>query len=161
MKKESNVYFNVMYDTVKLSYFTNSKDKIPILNQSFVVYLFSCPGCNNSYVGKTERTIYERTYEHGWKDKTSAINKHINCCSGFQHLLDLQKLGNSLFDDIPTSTTTIIKDHIIYTELVRNNTRIIDKSNNWNILLFKESLNIKHRKPSINQGLKAKELQLF
>ena len=28
MKNERNVYFNVMYDTVKLSYFTNSKDKI-------------------------------------------------------------------------------------------------------------------------------------
>ena len=52
MKKESNVYFKVIYDTVKLSYFTNSKDKIPTLNQSFVVYLFSCPGCSNCYVGK-------------------------------------------------------------------------------------------------------------
>ena len=89
MKKESNVYFIVIYDTVKLSYFTNSKDKIPTLNQSFVVYLFPCPGCGNCYVGKTERIIYERTHEHGWKDKMSAINKHIECYSGFQHLLDL------------------------------------------------------------------------
>ena len=91
----------------------------------------------------------------------SAINKHINCCSGFQHLLDLQKLDNALFDNIPTATTTIINNHITYTELLRKNNRIIDKSNNWNILLIKESLHIKQRKPSINQGLKAKELHLF
>ena len=83
MKKESNAYFKVIYITVKLSYFTNSKDKIPTLNQSFVVYLYSCPGFSNCFVGKTERTIYERTHEHGWKDKMSAVNKHMKCCSGF------------------------------------------------------------------------------
>ena len=74
VKKESNVYFNFM--TLKLSYFTINKDKILTLNQSFIVYLYSCPGRGKSYVGKTERTIDERTYEHGWKDKMSAINKY-------------------------------------------------------------------------------------
>ena len=62
---------------------------------------------------------------------------------------------HSLFDDFPTTstTTTTIKDHITYTELVRNNTRIIDNSNKWNILLIRESLNINQRKPSMIQCL--------
>ena len=150
MKKESNVYFKVIYDNVKLSYLTNSKDKIPTLNQSFVVYHFSCPDCSNCYVGKTERTIYERTHEHGRKDKMNAINKHIKCCSGFQHILDLQKLDDSLFDNIPSTTTTMINDQIAYTESGRNNTRLIDKSNNWNTLLIKESLYIKQHKQLVS-----------
>ena len=42
------------------------------------------------------------------------------------------------------------------------NTRIIDRHKNWNILLFKEAIQIKEKKPILNTGLKAsKELQLF
>ena len=55
----------------------------------------------------------------------------------------------------------MINDHTTCTELVRNYTRIIDKSNNWNIPLTTKRLHIKQRKPSINQALKAKELHLF
>ena len=141
MKRENNVYFKIIYDTVKISYFTNSKDKVPPLSQSFVVYEYNCPGCNSSYIGQTERTMYERSYEHAWKDKNSAINKHINCCSGFKHLIDLRNLDNELFSNAESS---MIKEHHIYSDLVRNNTKVIDKTNNWNILLFKDSLHIKN-----------------
>ena len=42
------------------------------------------------------------------------------------------------------------------------NTRIIDRHKNWNILLFKEAIQIKEKKTILNTGLKAsKELQLF
>ena len=37
------------------------------LNQSFVLYEFVCPGCSANYVGKTERTLFERNVEHAWK----------------------------------------------------------------------------------------------
>ena len=57
-----------------MSFFTNAKDKTPLLNNSFVVYKFTCPGCNINYIGKTERTLNERTIEHAWSDKNSAIN---------------------------------------------------------------------------------------
>ena len=33
------------------------------LNQSFVLYEFVCPGCSANYVGKTERTLFERNVE--------------------------------------------------------------------------------------------------
>ena len=46
--------------------------------------------------------------------------------------------------------------------LVQMNTRIIDCHKNWNDLLFKEAIEIKEIKPTLNTGLKAsKELQLF
>ena len=42
------------------------------------------------------------------------------------------------------------------------NSKIIDSSNNWNLLLYKEALHIKIRKSILNNGLKAsRDLQLF
>ena len=51
---------------IKLSF---KKDKTVVLCNSFVVWDFSCPGCGANYIGKTERTLYERTVEHAWTDK--------------------------------------------------------------------------------------------
>ena len=46
--------------------------------------------------------------------------------------------------------------------LVRQNTRIIDESNIWNVLLFKEAYHIKEKCPILNNGVKAsREMQLF
>ena len=44
----------------KIEFFCNTKDRTPIINQSFVVYEFMCPGCGTNYVGKTKRMLYER-----------------------------------------------------------------------------------------------------
>ena len=60
-KKDKRVKFVLQYETTKLSYFTNTKDKISLLSQSSVVYKFVCPGCSSSYIGKTERTLWGRT----------------------------------------------------------------------------------------------------
>ena len=65
-------------------FFTNTKDKTPSLSQSFVVYKFTCPGCSCNYIGKTERTLHERTDEHAYSNKTSneqnAIYEHLSTC---------------------------------------------------------------------------------
>ena len=45
---------------------------------------------------------------------------------------------------------------------VRNNIRVVDKSDNWSVLLFKEALAIKDSHPQMNSGLKAsRDLNLF
>ena len=45
---------------------------------------------------------------------------------------------------------------------VRNNIRVVDKSDNWSVLLFKEALAIKDNNPQMNSGLKAsRDLNLF
>ena len=39
---------------------------------------FASPGCRANYVGKTERTLFERNVEHAWSDKDSVVNKHLS-----------------------------------------------------------------------------------
>ena len=56
-RKEKRVKCVLQYETTKLSYFTNTKDKISLLSQSSVVYKFNYPGCSSSYIGKTERPL--------------------------------------------------------------------------------------------------------
>ena len=67
-KKEQSITFKVLYDVTKIDFFCSTKDKMPTLNQSFVVYEFVCPGCNADYVGKNGRTLFERNVEHAWSD---------------------------------------------------------------------------------------------
>ena len=105
---------------------------------------FVCPGCSANYVGKIERTLFERNVEHAWNDKDSVVNIHLNECNGVQHMFNVAKLTPSRIN------------------LVQMNTKIIDRHKNWNILLFKGAIQIKEKKSILNTGLKAsKELQLF
>ena len=55
------VNFVCRYSVTKISFFTNMKEKLNKLSKSNVVYQFSCPGCESSYIGKTERTLFKRT----------------------------------------------------------------------------------------------------
>ena len=66
-KKEVTVKFVLHYQTTKLSYFTNTKDKTPLsISQSSIIYKFVCPGCKSCYAGKTDRTLHERAKEHAY-----------------------------------------------------------------------------------------------
>ena len=56
--------------------------------QSNVVYELKCPGCHANHVGKTERTIWERTHEHGGSQRDKPIYQHY--CD-FQYLLTISK----------------------------------------------------------------------
>lgn len=148
-----NVKFNIIFSTNKLHFYTPTKDRIPLLSNSSVIYQFVCPGCNASYVGETENTLFNRTCEHGWKQTDSAIHKHIITCSGVEHIKGLNNMNNDIFD---------LKSFQV--ETVRRNTSIVcrSKSKYKSILLFKEALVIKERKPLLNHGLKhSKNLNLF
>ena len=52
------VNFVCRYSVTKISFFTNIKDKLNILNKSNVVYQFSCRGCESSYIRKTEQILF-------------------------------------------------------------------------------------------------------
>ena len=111
---------------------------MPTLNDSFVVYEFACPGCSANYVGKTERTLFERNVEHAQNNKDRVANIHLNECNGIQHMFNTTKLAPSLFsysitDDVQDLRTSRIN-------LVQMNIRIIDRHKNWNTLLFKEAI---------------------
>ena len=61
------------------------KDSLNNLTKSDVVYQFSCPGCESSYIGKTERTMFERKKEHVNR-ASSAIKGHLDNFSNVEHL---------------------------------------------------------------------------
>ena len=52
IKKDVRITFVVTYNTTKLSFYTNTKDRIDKLAYSYIVYQFCCPGCSKSYIGK-------------------------------------------------------------------------------------------------------------
>ena len=153
-KREINVNF-VTHKTTKISFFTNTKDKTPSLSQSSVVYKFTSPGCSCNYIGKIERTLRERTEEHAYPNKKSnkqkTIYEHLSVCPHYSHIVDLLNVNNH---DVNCNKFDINQ--------IRSNTIVLDKSGNWNELLFKEALLINSHKPLLKTGLKAsKELQLF
>ena len=125
------------------------KDKTDKLSKSSVVYEFTCPGCTQAYIGKTDRTLYVRTKEHA--TTITAVKSHIESCANFHHLFSLY---NMYSNDVDVTNWKI--------NIVRESTKILDASNNWNILLFKEAYYIKQKQPILNTGVKAsRDLQLF
>ena len=50
--KKYDIFFVVIYDTKKISYFLPKKDKIPNTSGSNLVYEFTCPGCRYSCIYK-------------------------------------------------------------------------------------------------------------
>ena len=114
-------------------------------------------------LAKQKKTLYERTVEHAWTDNNSAVYKHLDDCTGVQHLLDIAPFHSSLFtSSTPVNNSDKFDLRTTQINLARDNTEIIDRHKNWSILLFKEALRIKKLNPILNCGLKAsKELQLF
>ena len=117
-----------------------------------MVYRFNCPGCAASYIGKTERTLHERSIEHAWTDKNSAIYTHINQCEGVRHINNIMFIDDSLISDISISEKDKRDRNV---NIVQSNTRIIDAHKNWKVLLIKGALKIKELKRILNNGLKA------
>ena len=97
-KKDHPFVCKILDDVCKMEFFCNSKDRT-IINQSFVVYEFTCPGCGANYVGKTERTLYERCVEHAWSDQNSVVKDHCNQCLEVQYQLNITSLGPALFSN--------------------------------------------------------------
>ena len=158
-----SIRFKTHYDVNKIEFYCNSKDKTAVLSNLFVVYDFSCPGYGANYISKTERTFYERKVEYTWADNSSTVYNHFDDCTGVQHLFDIASLHSSLFtSSAPDQNSDKFDLRTININLVQDNTEIIDRHKNWNILLSKEVLKIKEFNPIVNSGLKAsKELQLF
>ena len=75
---------------------------------------------------KTDRYLYTRINEHAKSDKSEIYN-HVHVCEHFQHVFSLLNLPSNLLD---------VKCTI---SVILNNCYIIDRSNNWSLLLFKEA----------------------
>ena len=136
--------------------FCPTKDRIPTKLKSNVIYKIVCPGCQNLYVGKTERCLQLRLNEHAERED-QPMYRHLIDCSDYHDYLQLFNLPN-LFVDTPIDVD--IKEHIF--QAVHDNAVILDSNSHWSKLSFLEAYYIKLLSLSINAGLKAsKELQLF
>ena len=160
-KNDQTVEFTILYNICKMEFFCNTKERTPIINQSFVVYEFKCPGWGANYGGKTERTLYERcVVEHAWSDQNSVVKNHFDQCVEVKFLLNINSLGLALF--LNDSNIGNADNRNSRINLVIDSTNIIDRYKKFNILLFKEALKINVRKPTLNTSIKASnKLQLF
>ena len=107
----------------------------------------------------TQRCLSVRLKEHATRLSSRAVGEHFSVCEHAQYLASLQNQF-TLLNDLPLPSDKLSPIEI----LVLNSYKILHstKSNNYDILAFLEALLIKHIKPFLNTGLKArKQLQLF
>ena len=79
--KNTNV--KIVFSPFKLQDLFSSKDCLPVALKSFVVYKFTCAGCQSCYIGETKRHLPTRIKEHQQTDTKSHIlqrlNENLNC----------------------------------------------------------------------------------
>ena len=68
---------NIVSTPFKIGCLFSSKDRLPNALRSFVVYKFTCAGCQSCYIGETRRHLTTRMKEHLVTDKKSHIMKHL------------------------------------------------------------------------------------
>ena len=105
------------WKTTECNSFTSLKDPTPKPCKRSVVFEFVCPGCNSSYIGKTDRCLDTRVNEHA-KSNKSEIYNHA-CANIFEHVLSLSNLPFNLLD---------VKYSISIVDLIFDNFYIIDRS---------------------------------
>ena len=146
------VEFVNQWETTECKCFTSQKDPTPKPYKSSIVYKVVCPGCNASYIGKTDRCLHTRVNEHAKSDKSEIYN-HVHDCDYFEHVLSLLNLPCNLLD---------VKYTINVDDPIFDNCYVIDRSNDRSLLLFKEAYHICRCDPSLNHGTRAsKELTIF
>ena len=74
--KNTNV--KIVFSPFKLQDLFSSKDCLPVALKSFVVYKFTCAGCQSCYIGETKRHLPTRIKEHLQTDTKSHILQHLN-----------------------------------------------------------------------------------
>ena len=78
--------------------FCSAKDSILIHQEANVIYEVTCSGCNEDYVGKTDRNSVTRFNEHTSRED-QPMCQHLSKCEHFAHIVDLFRLP-----DIDAST---------------------------------------------------------
>ena len=118
------------------------------LRIAFQIYKVNCPGCNEDYIGKTDRNLVTRLNNHASREDQS-MYQYLWKCEHFAHIIGLDRLPN-----IGVSTRDISnKQH--YVNAVNSNFCVLDTCCNWSQMLFLEALYIKNLAPKANDGLKA------
>ena len=152
----TNVHFKILYKTKKLSSVVSNKDPVPTGQKSHVIYKFTCPGCGQDYIGKTDRCFQLQLDGYG-TEANSAVHQHLSCCEVFKFRLALLNLHDAF-----ENQACVVKLNHHNQQIVQHNTSIVAMNNDFTELCFLESLFIKIHKPKLNTEIRAaKELVLF
>ena len=167
------IRLRVLFTTSKIAKFCSVKDRIPDAQKNGIIYSIKCPGCGETYVGKTECCFDKRLEEHA-KLVHQPMNQHFSKCAAFQHVLGIHQLPDANDGAIPTRTKrrygakTTSQDELdtqisdFYLETLRNNSKVLTTSNDWLVLAYLEPLLAKRHNAKINEGEKAmRTLNLF
>ena len=109
---------------LKLEIYLVIKDQCLSILRSFVVYRFTCLGCNASYIGETTRHLTMRIKEHLETSSKSHIFKHFGSNRNCKELCDTE-----CFETIDSTISSYR-------------------------LKFKEAVHITWEKPSLNKEVK-------
>ena len=65
---KENVTIITRFNDTKISMFCSNKDKLKFEQKFYLIYEFTCPGCQKKYIGKTDRCLSIRLNEHATRD---------------------------------------------------------------------------------------------
>ena len=91
----------IVFSLFKVGNLFSVKGSVPKYLRYFVVYRFTCPGCNASYIGETTRHLTTRIKEHLENDSKSHIFKHLDTNRNCKELYD-----NECFEIINSATSS-------------------------------------------------------
>ena len=152
-----NVKFVVIYDSRKIAFYCNVKDKVPHEQRNNIIYGIRRPGCGGKCIGKTEICLISRMNEHGTRE-TEPMFKHLSERGMFKETCNLYAFPSLHHESDPNEIP--LTSHTL--SAVLQNQEILDLNHNWSQLLFLEAYYIKKQDPVIKHGLKAsKEVLLF
>ena len=97
--KSTNI--KIVFLPFKVGDLFSVKESVPKYLRSFVVYRFTCSGCNASYIGETTRHLSTRIKEHLETDSKSHIFKHLNINRNCKELC-----GTESFEIIDSTTSS-------------------------------------------------------
>ena len=83
-----NINVKVVFSPFKISDLFSSKDVLPYALKSYVVYKFTCAGCQSCYIGETTCHLTTRMKEHLETDKKSHIFQHLKDNPACKELCD-------------------------------------------------------------------------
>lgn len=162
----------------------STKDKIPLLLNSNIVYQVSCQQCPATYVGKTLRQLDRRLIEHGKPAKKKVSQPTSPSRSSTLSLEDTRRSKRTAKPTdrlgIPSLPTTLCPDTTTHqptmpppqsallkhaTELQHNinwlHVKILDKDNHPYRLLIRESLAIQRLEPPLNRTVNSIPLLVY
>ena len=130
---KEEVIFKTLYTTKKLSMFCSSMDEIPTDQKVNLIYRFTCPGCNEKYIGKTDRNIITRLHEYGSRID-QPLHIHLTNCDKFGDIITTMQLPNMDNSVVPVNR----KEHIL--NAVMNNFSVVNFCPNysfWKLTILK------------------------